>query len=218
MIPKMLSETQSIKDKIDEIVKKKKDAEAKKKEDDFADEEPDTAVDAKEDIPDEEEKDPVDKTDSEEDTEDKPKVDKDIGDYRKSDAEDSDRPSVWSPFAKKIVADMDVYFEKIGEQQPTRVVAIKFRNEIEDKLDDGKEKNNVIKFFNTKFKLPGVSTKAWNYFAESVYDPKDFEGTYPQVLDKMEKKYGHIEAWKAMIDGERKRLASGKSIMDMNEN
>ncbi len=180
--------------------------------------------------------------------------------------EEKDKPTVWTPFAKKIYTDIKLYKAKLGDAQPTRAVATKFRNDIEEKLEKGKEKDSVIKFYNSQFKLPGVSTLPWNYFAENIIDtnakeksnkelikkvrnlvnynkhldndqfavalidliknhdkPKESfvneessvnEGTteYLKLLDVMEKKYGHIPAWRTMIDAERKRLKQKKVV------
>jgi len=125
--------------------------------------------------------------------------------------EEKDKPVIWTPFARKIYADIKLYIAKLGDSHPTRAVATKFRNDIDEKLEAGKEKDSMIKYYNKVFKLPGVSTLAWNYFAETIHNPKDFEGDYAQTLTNMEKKYGHIPAWKAMIDGERKRIKADKS-------
>ena len=95
--------------------------------------------------------------------------------------EDPDQPEVWTPFAKKIYVDIRLYKAKLGDGQPTRAVATKFRDDINDKLEKGKEKKNLIDYYNTQFKLPGVSQHAWNYFAESITDP-DNENKKSQKL------------------------------------
>jgi len=106
----------------------------------------------------------------------------------------SDKPSVWTPFAKKIYADIEIYFNKLNGTSPTRAVATKFRNDIEDKLEDGKEKDGMIKFYNKRFKLPGVTTTAYNYFAETVIDlnakEKDEKELIKRVDDYLVKQLG----------------------------
>lgn len=102
----------------------------------------------------------------------------------KPEKEEKDKPTVWTPFAKKIYTDIKLYKEKLGDGQPTRAVATKFRNDIEEKLEKGKEKDSVIKYYNKQFKLPGVSTLAWNYFAESVIDPQANEKGEQSLKDE----------------------------------
>lgn len=96
--------------------------------------------------------------------------------------EEKDKPTVWTPFAKKIYTDIKLYKAKLGDAQPTRAVATKFRSDIEDKLEKGKEKDSVIKFFNKEFKLPGVSTLPYNYFAETVIDTNAKEKSEQALL------------------------------------
>lgn len=99
---------------------------------------------------------------------------------------EEDKPIIWTPFARKIYTDIKLYKEKLGDAQPTRAVATKFRADIEDKLENGKEKDSIIKYYNKQFKLPGVSSLPWNYFAESVIDPKEKEKGEEKLLRGVE--------------------------------
>lgn len=87
--------------------------------------------------------------------------------------EEEEKMNVWTPFAKKIYTDIKLYKAKLGDAQPTRAVATKFRTDIEDKLEAGKEKDNLVKYFNKEFKLPGVSTQPYNYFSENTSLPSN---------------------------------------------
>jgi hypothetical protein len=78
---------------------------------------------------------------------------------------DNEKTIVFSPFGKKILGDMELYLSKLDGSTPSRNVSVKFRNDINDKIEQGKEKESLIKFFNKKFKIPGVSTTPFNYFA-----------------------------------------------------
>ena len=110
---------------------------------------------------------------------------------------EDDMPEVWTPFAKKIYTDIKLYKAKIGDSAPTRAVATKFRDDINDKLEKGKEKKNMVDYYNTQFKLPGVSTHAWNYFAETVIDPQEKETSEKKledgIIDIMFKYIDHYE-------------------------
>lgn len=77
------------------------------------------------------------------------------------------RPTIFSPFAKKIYAEIEIYFNKLDGESPTRAVAEKFKNDIDSKLEDGKEKDSMIKYYNHLFRLPGVKVSAYSFF-ESV--------------------------------------------------
>jgi len=102
------------------------------------------------------------------------------------DEEDKDKPTIWSPFARKIYADMKLYLNKVGDGTPTRAVSTKFRNDIDEKLEAGKEKDNLVKWYNKKFKLPGVSTLPWNYFAETVINFNEKQQAEKKLLDGIE--------------------------------
>ena len=137
--------------------------------------------------------------------------------------EEKDKVNVFSPFAKKIYADIKLYKAKLGDSHPTRAVSTTFRNQIEDKLEAGKEKDRMIEFFNSQFRLPGISQKAYSYFSENVIDPKagDNHKAYLEKSLKFWKdmlvKRGSDPDWKKMIDWNIEFL-SGKKESTLSDN
>jgi len=100
---------------------------------------------------------------------------------------DKDKPTVFSLFGKKIFGDIELYLSKLNGQSVSRAAATKFRGEIEEKIEDGKEKDALIKYFNKKFKWEGVSTLPWNFFVETVIDINASKKDEEKLLKGIEK-------------------------------